>query len=85
MSYDLSFLVREGDEAPSADGSLLRPRTASSAASVGARGSERESAAEPGKFRLAEVEPGVTDELRLPHNIDALADTKASERRFDHR
>jgi hypothetical protein len=55
--------------------------------SIGRRqrfGTQYESAGEPGKFRLAEVDPGVTDELRDAHNIDPLADTKASQKRFDH-
>jgi len=46
-------------------------------------GTQYESAGEPGKFRLAPTDPGVTDGLRAALGAPPLAEAKATESRFD--
>jgi len=46
-------------------------------------GTQYEPAGEPGKFRLAPTDSGVTDGLRTALGAPPLAEAKATERRFD--
>jgi hypothetical protein len=46
-------------------------------------GTQYEPADEPGKYRLASMDPGVTDELRAVLGTPSLAEAKAAAGQFD--